>query len=158
LDLLRFLHDEPVLAGPPSAAYRLRKFVKRHRARVVTAAVILALLVGGVIASTLFAIRASRNETAAVQARGEADTHAGIARQNAAESAENARQAKTNEDRAKAEAQRVRSLLHAANMGRAQDALRDRRMARARQLLDEIRPAPGETELRGFEWHYLWNQ
>jgi serine/threonine protein kinase/WD40 repeat protein len=151
LDVQRFLHDEPVLAGPPSTAYRLRKFVKRNRARVITAAVFFVLLVAGVIVSTVFGIRASRNEDAAVKARGEAD-------EKAAEANENARQAKTNEDRARAEAERVRNLLHVANMGRAQDALRERRVARARQLLDEIRPAAGETNLCGFEWHYLWNQ
>src|SRR5262249_59861673 len=31
-DLERFLHDEPVLACPPSAGYRLRKFARRNRA------------------------------------------------------------------------------------------------------------------------------
>ncbi len=30
-DLTRHLHDEPVLAGPPSAVYRVRKYVRRHR-------------------------------------------------------------------------------------------------------------------------------
>jgi serine/threonine protein kinase/WD40 repeat protein len=158
LDVLRFLHDEPVLAGPPSATYRLRKFVRRNRARVITAAVFVALLVAGVIGSTLFAIQASINETKAIQAQGNADTQAGIAEQKASEAAENARQAKTNEDRAKAEAERVRGMLYAANMGRAQDALRDHRVGRTRQLLNEMRPEDGQTDLRGFEWHYLWNQ
>jgi eukaryotic-like serine/threonine-protein kinase len=37
-DLRRHLADEPVLAGPPSAAYRLRKFVARHRVGVAAAA------------------------------------------------------------------------------------------------------------------------
>ena len=31
-DIERHLHDEPVEAGPPSAAYRLRKFVRRNKA------------------------------------------------------------------------------------------------------------------------------
>src|SRR6266536_6039131 len=30
-DLQRYLADEPVLACPPSARYRLRKFVRRNR-------------------------------------------------------------------------------------------------------------------------------
>jgi non-specific serine/threonine protein kinase/serine/threonine-protein kinase len=30
-DLRRHLRDEPVLAGPPTTGYRLRKFVRRHR-------------------------------------------------------------------------------------------------------------------------------
>jgi WD40 repeat protein len=150
-DVGRFLHDEPVLAGPPSAVYRFRKFFRRNRARVITAAAFVVVLIAGVVGSTAFGIQASLNEKVANQARGDADTQAGIARKNAADATENARLAE-------AEAERVRGLLHVANMGRAQDALRGRRVARARQLLDEMRPAPGETDLRGFEWHYLWNQ
>jgi non-specific serine/threonine protein kinase/serine/threonine-protein kinase len=36
-DLARHLQHEPVLAGPPSAAYRSRKFVRRHRFGVAVA-------------------------------------------------------------------------------------------------------------------------
>ena len=46
------LADEPVTAGPPSAAYRLRKFVNRNRAGVVAAGLFLALLVAGLVATT----------------------------------------------------------------------------------------------------------
>jgi serine/threonine-protein kinase len=46
-DVQRYLHDEPVQACPPSAIYRLRKFARRNRRRLVMAAVLgLALLVG----------------------------------------------------------------------------------------------------------------
>ena len=33
-DLRRFLADEPLVAGPPSTAYRARKFIRRHKALV----------------------------------------------------------------------------------------------------------------------------
>ena len=36
-DIERYLRDEPVEAGPPSATYRLWKLVRRHRATLVTA-------------------------------------------------------------------------------------------------------------------------
>ncbi len=46
LDVLRYLADETVLASPPSASYRLRKFARRHKARLLTAAIVgLVLLV-----------------------------------------------------------------------------------------------------------------
>src|SRR5215831_16128156 len=45
LDILRYLADEPVLAGPPSAAYRLKKFVKRNKGPVVAAGLVLLALV-----------------------------------------------------------------------------------------------------------------
>jgi serine/threonine protein kinase/Flp pilus assembly protein TadD len=50
-DIERHLHDEPVEAGPPSAAYRFRKFARRNRTGLATAALILFFLVllgGGV--------------------------------------------------------------------------------------------------------------
>src|SRR5262249_36287414 len=46
-DVRRYLRDEPVEACPPSAGYRLRKFLRRHRGPVAAAAlVLLALTVG----------------------------------------------------------------------------------------------------------------
>jgi serine/threonine protein kinase/Tfp pilus assembly protein PilF len=45
-DVQRYLADEPVLACPPSTAYRLRKFVRRNKVALATlAAVALAVLV-----------------------------------------------------------------------------------------------------------------
>jgi serine/threonine protein kinase/tetratricopeptide (TPR) repeat protein len=59
-DIERYLHDEPVAAGPPSAAYRLRKFVRRHRGPVVAAVLILLALVAGVIGTTAGLLRAEQ--------------------------------------------------------------------------------------------------
>src|SRR5262249_52411556 len=46
------LHDEPVLAGPPGAGYRLWKFVKRHRGPVLAATLVLLALVAGIGGTT----------------------------------------------------------------------------------------------------------
>jgi tetratricopeptide (TPR) repeat protein len=49
-DVQRYLHDEPVQACPPSAGYRLRKFVRRNRSPLAVAGFILlfmAVLGGG---------------------------------------------------------------------------------------------------------------
>jgi tetratricopeptide (TPR) repeat protein len=49
-DVQRYLADEPVLACPPSAWYRLRKFTRRHKTGLAVASLILfciALLSGG---------------------------------------------------------------------------------------------------------------
>ena len=45
-DIQRYLADEPVEARPPSAGYRLRKFVRRHKGQVIAASLVL-LAVGG---------------------------------------------------------------------------------------------------------------
>jgi hypothetical protein len=56
MDVLRYLHDEPVQACPPSAWYRLRKFAQRNKAGVVTAASVAAgvvLAIGGLVTAVL---------------------------------------------------------------------------------------------------------
>ena len=40
-DIERFLSHEPVSAGPPTAAYRFKKFVRRNRPQVVAASLVL---------------------------------------------------------------------------------------------------------------------
>src|SRR5262249_29098231 len=57
-DIEHYLDDEPVSAGPPSAGYRLRKLVRRHRTAVVVAAVVFLALVGGVVGTTAGLVRA----------------------------------------------------------------------------------------------------
>jgi serine/threonine protein kinase/WD40 repeat protein len=54
-DLERFLHEEPVEACPPSAAYRFRKFARRNRSLLVTASLVLVLLVGAAVISGISA-------------------------------------------------------------------------------------------------------
>jgi serine/threonine protein kinase/Flp pilus assembly protein TadD len=67
-DVRRYLADEPVLARPPSAGYRVRKFVRRNRrALVMTAAVAGAVLVG--LGSLAGAVGWNLRDRAAVVAR-----------------------------------------------------------------------------------------
>ena len=55
-DVRRYLSDEPVLAGPPSALHRLRKYVHRNRGPVAAAsAIFLALAIGLVVSLLLYA-------------------------------------------------------------------------------------------------------
>jgi serine/threonine protein kinase/Flp pilus assembly protein TadD len=71
-DVDRFLNHEPVSAGPPSALYRTQKFVRKNRAAVFTAAAFAALLLLGAGLSIWQAVRATRAEAIAVEAREEA--------------------------------------------------------------------------------------
>lgn len=59
-DLGRFLADEPVEAGAPSATYRLRKFVRRYRLPVAFAGLAAAALVVGTIAALVGLSRAKQ--------------------------------------------------------------------------------------------------
>ena len=65
-DIKRHMKHEPVLAGPPSAAYKITKFVKRNRGRVAAAAAIAIVVTAGLIASLV--LLAQRNAALASQA------------------------------------------------------------------------------------------
>jgi serine/threonine protein kinase/tetratricopeptide (TPR) repeat protein len=68
-DLQRFLADEPVEAGPPSATYQLRKFAHKYRKPLwVAAGFILLLAIGGAV-SVWQAVRATVAERATAQER-----------------------------------------------------------------------------------------
>jgi serine/threonine protein kinase/tetratricopeptide (TPR) repeat protein len=61
-DIERYLHDEPVHACPPSAAYRLRKFVRRNRGPVLSVSIIAMLLLAAIVGTTIGLVRATLAE------------------------------------------------------------------------------------------------
>jgi len=66
-DLRRHLAGEPVEAAPPGRLYRLNKFARRHRARVIAAALVSLSLIGGIITTGWQAQEARRNARQAEQ-------------------------------------------------------------------------------------------
>ncbi|MCP4248851.1 MAG: serine/threonine protein kinase [bacterium] len=60
-DIRRHLQSEPVIAGPPGAAYRLRKFLARNRTAAVSSCIVVLALVAGIIGTTASLIEAERN-------------------------------------------------------------------------------------------------
>jgi tetratricopeptide (TPR) repeat protein len=72
MDIQRYLADEPVLASPPSAMYRIRKFVRRNKGPVLAACIILVLLVCGIVGTSLGFARAQRLRILAEQRESEA--------------------------------------------------------------------------------------
>lgn len=72
-DIMRHLHDEPVIAGPPSALYRFGKFAKRHRVGLAVAAAIgLGVVIGGA-GLTYALIESDRQRAEAQKARDESE-------------------------------------------------------------------------------------
>src|SRR5262249_22310394 len=67
MDLERYLRDEPVLACPPSAGYRLRNFARRHRSALIaaTAFVILLLSAIAMLSIAVFEIDQQRQQKVA---------------------------------------------------------------------------------------------
>jgi eukaryotic-like serine/threonine-protein kinase len=60
MDIQHYLHDEPVLAGPPSTGYRLRKLACKNKRLIATAVTIALLLVVGLVVSSTAAVRFQR--------------------------------------------------------------------------------------------------
>jgi serine/threonine protein kinase/tetratricopeptide (TPR) repeat protein len=59
-DIQNYLSGAALIAGPPSTIYRVKKFVRRHKAFVTGIAAVVAVLITGVVVSTIFAVRVER--------------------------------------------------------------------------------------------------
>ena len=68
-DIARFLRGDVVLARRDSLAYRVRKFMRRHRLGIAVAGVLMATLIGGLGATSYEARVAGLQRDAAVQAQ-----------------------------------------------------------------------------------------
>jgi WD40 repeat protein/serine/threonine protein kinase len=148
-DVERYLKDEPVEACPPTAGYRLRKFARKNKRLLATAAAFAALLLLGVAASAWQAMRATQAEAAA--------------NENSVQAQAKEREAEQQRDDAKALAEKLReaqeqqrTILYAAHMNLTRHVWEEGVVDQAAELLELHRPKSGEMDLRGFEWHYLY--
>jgi eukaryotic-like serine/threonine-protein kinase len=153
-DVQRFLSGDAIEARPPSTSYRLKKFIRRNRAKVLlgSSTVIVLLIATGV--STVFgflAIAASKKaESAKIESQ--ASAFKAIAEKSKADDAllvaekesEASRVAKIETDVAN---QNLRSTLARTNLLLAQSRWDAKRPGDARRLLDSI-----PNDLRGFDW------
>jgi non-specific serine/threonine protein kinase/serine/threonine-protein kinase len=64
-DLLRYLKEQPISARPPTMAYQLGKFVRRHRVQVAAASIAAVALLLGTVAAGIGMVRATRAEALA---------------------------------------------------------------------------------------------
>ena len=147
-DLERYLADEPVEACPPSSSYRLRKFARKYKKALATAAAFSILLIVGAVISTLLAVWANSAEREANRQRIASDE----ARQEAVDAKQKALDAKVEADKQRDEA---RLTAYASGMQLAQRAWEENNVVRARELLEEVPKEAAGRDLRGFEWYYL---
>jgi WD40 repeat protein len=138
-DLKRHLDDEPVVARPPSAAYKLQKAWRRNKLVFSAAvAVVLALVVGLSLAAIGWH-----------QARVERDR----ALQARAGEEEQRKAAEASAVTAQEQRQRADHQLYVADMNLAQQAWEQNNIGQLRQLLKRTQDSP----YRGFEW-YFWQR
>ena len=144
-DLERFLNDEPVQAMPPSAVYLARKYLGRHRAAILTTAVILSSLILATAISSWQAIRATRYGKESEIAKQEA-----VAAKNVAVNSKYVAE-KTAEQR--------RRELYVANMQLAAQiwSRPDGTQRQIEELLAAWIPVDEQPDLRDFVWRYQWS-
>ena len=152
-DIASYLANDPVTAGPPGLAYRVRKFIVKHRMPILTAAALLFLLVAGTIVSTSQAIRANREARRATQASREATNEAQKTRQQ-----EQIAKAAQRESLKLAQVERKSRIRAAesqyiAEIAAAQNALEHGDRATAARTLAQC-----DTGQRQWEWYYLQTQ
>ena len=75
-DIQHYLADEPVEARPPSASYRLGKFLRRHKGPVIAATLVAISLLAGLAASLWQTKRAIPTERLALENKAAARTSA----------------------------------------------------------------------------------
>ncbi len=87
-DIRHYLAGERLLAGPDSAIYRLRKFVRRHRGPVLAGSVVAAVLAGAAGISLVFAVRANLAQASEAEQRDVAEAVASFLNQDLLASAD----------------------------------------------------------------------
>jgi WD40 repeat protein len=128
-DIQNYLSGAPLIAGPETAIYRVKKFVRKHAGSVATVLLVaVALILGFVVSTTMYfrAERALQNEA--------------VARTRAEEA----------EKVAEKRAEEYRRSLYSNRIALANVAYRDRNIRRLRESLDAC-----PEDLRAWEWQRL---
>jgi tetratricopeptide (TPR) repeat protein len=81
MDIRRHMNNEPILAHPPRTAYKMAKFVRRHKGGFAAGAAVACALVVGLVLATTGLIRAKRAEAVAADERDRANQEAKAAGQ-----------------------------------------------------------------------------
>jgi WD40 repeat protein/serine/threonine protein kinase len=150
-DVQRYLHDEPVQAGPPGAGYRLRKFVKRHRGPVLAVAVVLLALLAGIVGTMSGLVAAWRQQDLTEQARKDAETNAAKAKEEEGKAKTALGEARRLATEEKAARDRAEWLLYASQINLAQQAWESNKVVLANHYLDSC-----SRDFRGWEHDYLF--
>jgi WD40 repeat protein len=149
-DVLRHLANEPVVAAPPSRAYRMRKFVRKNRVPVIAASLVVLALVGGIAGTTWGLIEAKWQEERAQSLATKETIARGEAQALAAKEATARGQAQAQEQIAVAKAEQLAREDYVNRVNRAYREVEDDNAALAEDLLHGCPP-----ERRGWEWHYV---
>ncbi|MCZ6706689.1 MAG: protein kinase, partial [Chloroflexi bacterium] len=160
MDIRRYLSHEPVVARPPSAAYRFRKFARRNKGLLTAGAAVAAALVLGMALATWAMVQAQRDRDIAEAARITAEEQTQLAEQAQADAVEAQKKAKDAHAVAESQRQRAEEALAEVEVraytASLAAAAADLERNDGRTLRRRLAEAP--QRLRGWEWHYLWSE
>jgi serine/threonine protein kinase/WD40 repeat protein len=157
-DLQRHLNNETVLARPPSSTYRFQKMVRRNKLAFAAATAVFTALCLGIVATTWQAVRATRAQRTAQTAQAQAVAAQASEQIQRQQAVANEKEAIAAQKAEAAEELAARQRAYASDMNVAMQALDNNNFGRALDLLNRQRPEPGQKDLRGWEWRYLWQQ
>jgi WD40 repeat protein len=135
-DIHNYLTGRPLIAGPETATYRVKKFVRKHAGSVATVALVAAAIVLGLVISTAMYFRAEKALDMEAVARTQA------------EQAKDAEQEQRKLAETKAE--ELRRTLYVNSIQLADAKHREGNASQVRSLLDSC-----PEDLRGWEWDRL---
>src|SRR6266705_1552898 len=143
-DLKRYLNNEPVVARPPSSAYRFQKAIRRNKLVFGAATAVVVALVAGIAISTWKTVQATKAQRETEAARNNERRRL--------------MEAQAAEKEAQEKALAARRTAYSSDMNAVEQALKENNLGRARMLLNRQKPQSGELDLRDWEWRYLWSQ
>jgi WD40 repeat protein len=151
-DLERWLEGEPIHARPAGAWERAVKWVKRRPAASALAGVSAASAVGLLVLAGFLWYNA--------ELRAGAVESLEKAKQEETKAKDNADKQRRQAETIRREVERLKRVARVAQYGHdvqvARTAWETDDVPRLFDLLERARPEPGQEDLRGFEWGYLW--
>lgn len=154
-DIESFLNQKPVIAGPPSSAYRLKKFCQRNWFAISAVSIVMISLMGGLSLAIWQAREAKRESNLANASRQIARYRAGQLERTLVK----ARTAEANERKLRKEAEArdrfSNQLIYTSNMRLANQSINEGDISGCLAILDRHIPTQNGPDLRGFEWQFL---
>lgn len=156
-DIARYLEGQPIVAAPPSSTYRMKKFIRKHRAPVLAAASVLTLMTAGILGTSWGLVRekaakeeATQQAKIAEQERTRAEAEKAEAQKQKTEADQQRLTAETAKTTAEREREAAELESYIGNLAAAQAALTAHDYPGARARL-----AVCPEKLRGWEWRFL---
>jgi WD40 repeat protein/tRNA A-37 threonylcarbamoyl transferase component Bud32 len=150
-DLERWQRGEPILARPGTTGERLMKWARRKPAAAALLAVsaVAVMILAGVTSAFTFRLQA---ELAATEEQRD------IAKDLQRQAEDGQQRAVELQQQTRQQEVRARHFWYGADLNLAQQSLEGGNGPRLVAALKRQIPKPGQDDLRGFEWWYLWRQ